>query len=212
MPGLIAYKVVVTGQTASLQGGVASQSHRHCRWQHARFADYRRRRIAGICAGVDRRHRRSCKSWVLRAFNALDGTEVYNSGAGGEDDLGMVPHYPPITCAPGGVFVDTARGFAYYAPVDPCKAEVDNVNALQDQLSTLADAFGSGEIPVPRTPQNVARVEAETAKLRRQLIALKRRSTLAARRTAEGVTRRLAGATGVQCHVVHQRGSVNGPP
>jgi hypothetical protein len=50
----------------------------------------------------------------LKAFNALDGTLVFDSLAVAADDLGPVPHYPPVTCAGSSVFVGTASGFACY--------------------------------------------------------------------------------------------------
>jgi hypothetical protein len=50
----------------------------------------------------------------LRAFNALDGSLVYHSDAVATDDLGAVPHYPPVTCAGASVLVGLNDGFALY--------------------------------------------------------------------------------------------------
>jgi len=169
LPGLIAYKVVLTGQTASLQevwranrrGIAVGNTHGSPTIGAVASPGFALVWIVDADEGADH--------GVLRAFNALDGTEVYNSGAVAADDLGIVPHYPPITCASGGVFVGTARGFAYYALVDPCRAEVEKVNELQKELDNEQDAFASGDIPRPRTQENIARVKAEIAKLVREL-------------------------------------------
>jgi hypothetical protein len=112
MPGLICYKVVLGGGGGSLQeiwrasgsgmafdegcssptvGAVTSPSKYALVW----VAD------AGSTP-------------VLRAFNAMDGTLVYRSDANAADDLGAVPHYPPVTCAGASVYVGTNSGFALY--------------------------------------------------------------------------------------------------
>jgi hypothetical protein len=54
---------------------------------------------------------------ALRAFDALTGTEVYNSSRNqNRDNLGPTPHFAPITCAQSIVFVGTQTGFACYGP------------------------------------------------------------------------------------------------
>jgi hypothetical protein len=169
VPGLIAYKVVVT------PGGASLQEVWRATGTGLPVGNTHGSPTVGATTGppfalvwiVDCDE--STNHGVLRAFNALDGTEVYNSGASPADDLGIVPHYPPISCTPDGVVVGTSTGIALYGRVDPCQAEIDTVAALQDELSSLEDALASGEIPVPRTPANVARVQTRIAGLRRQL-------------------------------------------
>jgi hypothetical protein len=170
-PGLIAYKVVVTSQKAALQevwranGTGIDVGNTHGSPTIGAITSPPFALVWIVDTDEAAGH------GVMRAFNALDGTEVYNSGAIAADDLGDVPRYPPITCASSGIFVGTASGIAYYTPVDPCKFALDKVTALQDELGSLEDAFQSGEIPVPRTPQAVARIGAAIAKLRRELTA-----------------------------------------
>jgi hypothetical protein len=53
--------------------------------------------------------------------------------------------------------------------LDPCQGLQDAVDALEDEISNLMDAFESHEIPIPRTPENVARFEAYLASLRQKL-------------------------------------------
>jgi hypothetical protein len=51
---------------------------------------------------------------VLHAYNALNGSEVYNSAAVPSDGLGSVPRYPPVTCAGQSTYVGKGDGFALY--------------------------------------------------------------------------------------------------
>jgi hypothetical protein len=51
----------------------------------------------------------------LRAFGALDGKEVFNSSSLSQDNLGDVPHFPPISIVGKSVFVGTKSGLACYA-------------------------------------------------------------------------------------------------
>ncbi|SRR5216683_317148 len=111
-PGLICYKVVVSSGTATLQevwralgtglafdegcssptiGAVTSPSNYALVW---------------VAHGG--------ATPVLRAFNAMDGSLVYRSDAVPADDLGAVPHYPPVTCAGASVYVGLNSGFALY--------------------------------------------------------------------------------------------------
>jgi hypothetical protein len=166
LPGLIAYKVVVAASGVSLQE-VWRANHTGLAIGNTHGSPT----VGAVAAPpfalvwiVDSGE--SASHGVLRAFNALDGTQIYTSSAVAGDDLGDVPHYAPITCTSAGVFVGTATGIAWYAPVDPCKAQLDHLTDLQNELENLQDALASGETPIPRTPQNVARVEAAIAKLR----------------------------------------------
>jgi hypothetical protein len=53
--------------------------------------------------------------------------------------------------------------------VDLCQCQEDRVDALQDELGNLTEAFELGEIPIPRTPHNVERLEAYLGELRERL-------------------------------------------
>jgi hypothetical protein len=53
--------------------------------------------------------------------------------------------------------------------VDLCQCQEDRVDALQDELDNLTEAFELGEIPIPRTPHNVERLEAYLGELRERL-------------------------------------------
>jgi hypothetical protein len=53
--------------------------------------------------------------------------------------------------------------------LDPCQCLEDAADALADEIANLMDSFESHEIPIPRTPQNIARFEAYLAELRRKL-------------------------------------------
>jgi hypothetical protein len=52
---------------------------------------------------------------------------------------------------------------------DLCQYQQDAADALADEIAYLMEAFESHEIPVPRTPQNIARFEAYVGELRRKL-------------------------------------------
>lgn len=54
--------------------------------------------------------------------------------------------------------------------LDLCQCQEDQADALEAELAYLEDAFDSGEIPFPRTPQNIAKFEAYLGKLRRALV------------------------------------------
>ncbi len=51
---------------------------------------------------------------ALRAFDALDGQEIFNSTWAPSDALGDVPHYAPMNCTTRSVFVGTNQGLACY--------------------------------------------------------------------------------------------------
>jgi hypothetical protein len=171
LPGLIAFKVVTTASGAQLEEvWRANGTGINCGNTHGSptigsvssppFA------LVWIVDCGD-----GTPSGKLRAFNALTGREVFNSANATGDDLGGVPHYPPITCAGNSVFVGTATGFACYGPKDPCQSDVDLVSSLSDQISNLQDALDSREIPPPpRTPAKIAAVKAEIQKLRQKLV------------------------------------------
>ena len=113
LPGLIAYKVV-TGPPVSLQEvWRANGSGINCGNTHGSptIGSVHSHPFALVWI-VDCGE--GAPAGVLRAFNALDGSEVFNSSATVADELGAVPHYPPITCAGLNVFVGTAHGFACY--------------------------------------------------------------------------------------------------
>jgi hypothetical protein len=114
LPGLICYKVVVGGGGATLQetwratgGGLAlgnvSGSPTIGATEVPSYA------LVWIVDADE-----SSSAAALRAFDALNGTEVFNSTTVASDALGPVPHYPPITCAGRNVFVGTSDGFACY--------------------------------------------------------------------------------------------------
>jgi flagellar basal body rod protein FlgC len=50
----------------------------------------------------------------LWAFNALDGTELFNSLRNPRDRCAQLPHYPPMSCSENSVFVGTNNGMACY--------------------------------------------------------------------------------------------------
>ncbi len=54
------------------------------------------------------------KGKTLRAFDALTGVEIYNSGLVPEDALPALPHYPPMNCSEHTVFVGTKDGLSCY--------------------------------------------------------------------------------------------------
>jgi hypothetical protein len=110
-PGLVAYKVVVSGTSASL----------HRLWnatgQGIKLGD-----IPGSPA-VQSFPDQGAVVWIvddtipaLRAFKVSDGSEVYNSSHRSSDALDPIPHFPPITCSSAGVFVGTAHGIGCYGP------------------------------------------------------------------------------------------------
>lgn len=111
-PGLICYKVAVSGGTASLQeiwraGGTGMDFDEACSSPTVGAvsspSDYALVWVAD--AGT---------TPVLRAFNALDGSLVYHSDSTAADDLDGVPHYPPVTCAGDSVLVGNTSGFSMY--------------------------------------------------------------------------------------------------
>lgn len=53
--------------------------------------------------------------------------------------------------------------------LDLCQCQEDKVDALQEEIAYLMDAFNSHEIPFPRTPQNIAKFEAHIKKLEQTL-------------------------------------------
>jgi hypothetical protein len=112
MPGLICYKVVVSSGTATLQevwraSGTGLAFDEGC---------------SSPTVGAVTNPSAYALVWVadggaapvLRAFNAMDGSLVYHSDAVAADDLGAVPHYPPVTCAGASVYVGLNNGFALY--------------------------------------------------------------------------------------------------
>lgn len=59
--------------------------------------------------------------------------------------------------------------------LDLCQCKEDAVDALEEEISNLMDAFENHEIPIPRTPQNIAKFLAYVAKLRKQLLIAEKR-------------------------------------
>ena len=53
-------------------------------------------------------------NYTLYAFNALDGSQIYNSAEVPADRLPTLPHYPPISCSEHSVFVGTTTGLACF--------------------------------------------------------------------------------------------------
>jgi hypothetical protein len=53
--------------------------------------------------------------------------------------------------------------------VDLCQCKEDRVEALDDEIDHLSEAFEAHEIPIPRTKQNVAKFEANLERLRKEL-------------------------------------------
>jgi hypothetical protein len=112
MPGLICYQVVVTSGNATLQEV----------WRAAGTGLDFDEGCSSPTVGAVSSPSPYALVWVadggatpvLRAFNALDGSLVYHSDALTTDDLGAVPHYPPVTCAGESVFVGLNDGFALY--------------------------------------------------------------------------------------------------
>jgi hypothetical protein len=54
--------------------------------------------------------------------------------------------------------------------LDPCQRQEDRINALRDEIDNLMAGFDANEIPVPRTPQNVAKFLAMVQGLREELL------------------------------------------
>ena len=54
--------------------------------------------------------------------------------------------------------------------LDLCSCQQDRLDALEAEYEYLQEAFEAGEIPFPRTPQNIAAFERYMANLRRQVI------------------------------------------
>jgi hypothetical protein len=53
--------------------------------------------------------------------------------------------------------------------LDLCEVEEDRADALRDEIDHLMEAFDSNELPIPRTPENVAKFEAHIHELRESL-------------------------------------------
>jgi hypothetical protein len=115
LPGLICYQVAAGGGAGSLQevwraGGHGVAFHDACGSPTIGSATSPNPfALVWVADAPD-----PPNSGILRAYNALDGREVYNSAAVAADDLGPVPHYPPVTCAGQSVYVGTNNGFALY--------------------------------------------------------------------------------------------------
>ena len=112
LPGLVAYKVVVSGTSAGLDQ----------MWQ-ANGAGIALGDIPGSPTVQSFPDWDDSVVWIvddtipaLRGFRAGDGTQVFSSAARITDALPAIAHFPPITCATTGVFVGTATGFSYYGP------------------------------------------------------------------------------------------------
>ncbi len=113
-PGLVAYKVMVNAGKASLVQA----------WQAGiNFGDapgsplVARASQASDAALVWVASPRFGAPATLLAFNALDGTLVYDSSSrSSQDALGSIPHFAPLTCAGKSVFVGTIAGIACYGP------------------------------------------------------------------------------------------------
>jgi hypothetical protein len=108
-PGLVCYKVVVTGTAGSLQqtwlatGPGITLGDAPGSPAVATFPDQ-----PAVVWIVDD------NIGAVRAFRASDGVEVYSSANRAADALGPLPHFPPVTCASSSIFVGTARGIACY--------------------------------------------------------------------------------------------------
>lgn len=112
MPGLICYKVVVSAGTATLQevwraSGTGLAFDEGC--SSPTVGSVTNPSAYALVWVAD-----GGATPVLRAFNAMDGSLVYHSDATAADDLGSVPHYPPVTCAGASVYVGLNDGFALY--------------------------------------------------------------------------------------------------
>jgi hypothetical protein len=111
MPGLICYRVDATGTTAKLteiwRANIdAGDSH-----GSPTIGVYG----SGAAVWIVQ-YQGDIPPGVLRAYDALTGTELYNSEMSAGDTLGDVPHYAPITALGSSVFVGNASGFACYGP------------------------------------------------------------------------------------------------
>jgi hypothetical protein len=53
--------------------------------------------------------------------------------------------------------------------LDLCECRERRVDALENEIDRLTDAFGSQEIPFPRTKQNIVKFEANLDELRKKL-------------------------------------------
>ena len=111
-PGLVAYKVVPSGDGASL----------HQIWQ-ATGGGIALGDIPGSPAVQSFPDWQDAVVWIvddtipaLRGFRESNGSEVFSSSARATDQLPGIAHFPPITCASTGVFVGTSSGFSLYAP------------------------------------------------------------------------------------------------
>jgi len=112
-PGLVCYKVSVSGGAASLvqvwkAGGTGVSFATECSSPT----------VGSVTAPGPYALVWVADAGTLHAYDALTGTEVYTSSATASDNLGPLPHYPPVTCAGKSVYVGTNNGFACYRVVD----------------------------------------------------------------------------------------------
>jgi hypothetical protein len=114
-PGLICYKVVVNGSTASLSevwraaGGRVSFQETCGSPTIGSVALPNPYALVWVVERPD-----PLGVGVLHAYDALRGSEVYNSNAVPFDSLGAVPHFAPVTSAGSSIYVGTSDGFALY--------------------------------------------------------------------------------------------------
>jgi hypothetical protein len=131
----------------------------------------------------------SAQGGRLLAFNALNGSSVYDSDAVAADKLGLVPNYPPVTGAGRLVLVGTNTGLAVYAPPHKHKPEIKEIkDALKPEIKEfkekefkereklilevpkLKDAEGDPGWMQPGDPYALVReLAAEVAQLREEL-------------------------------------------
>jgi hypothetical protein len=93
----------------------------------------------------------------------------FRIGFGDYFDCDCLPQGGPVVTAWSETPTGDQPWQTWARVLDPCQRLQDAVDALEDEISNLMDAFENREIPIPRTPQNVARFEAYLASLRQEL-------------------------------------------
>ncbi len=121
MPGLVCYKVVVGGKAPHLvelwRANIAFGKYPGSPMLVA--APDGSATVWIVDASGD-----ASASGVLRVFNAIDGTEIYDSSKSASDDLGPVPRFPNMAFGSRTAFVGTLSGFACYRLITRSKPAV----------------------------------------------------------------------------------------
>ena len=80
----------------------------------------------------------------LRAFDALNGAELFGSGHG-SDALGGIQHFPPITAAGSSIFVGTQSEIACYTPYPVAHGDTMHPGETLGRNQSITSASGRFE-------------------------------------------------------------------